>query len=31
MVALVIDEHLGLVVEPAKGGGVQDAVAVARI
>ena len=31
MVALVIDEHLRLVVEPAEGGRVQDAVAVALV
>ena len=29
MVALVMDEHLGLVGEPAEGGGMDDAVAVA--
>ena len=29
MVALVIDEHLGLVVQPAEGSRVEDAVAVA--
>ena len=31
MIALVIDEHLGLIVEPAEGGRMQDAVAVARV
>ena len=30
MIALVIDEHLGLVVQPAEGRGMEDAVAVAR-
>ena len=29
MIALVVDEHLGLVREPAEGGGMDDAVAVA--
>ena len=29
MIALVIDEDLGLVLEPAEGGGMDDAVAVA--
>ncbi len=31
MVALVIDEHLGLVVQPAEGSRMQDAVAVAPV
>ena len=31
MIAFVIDEDLGLVVQPAEGGRMQDAVAVARI
>ena len=31
MIALVIDEDLGLVVQPAEGGRMQDAVAVARV
>ena len=31
MIALVIDEHLGLVVEPPEGHRMQDAVAVARV
>ena len=30
MIALVIDEDLGLVVQPAEGGRMDDAVAVAR-
>jgi hypothetical protein len=31
VIALVIDEDLGLVVEPAEGRGVQDAVAIAGV